>query len=137
MFYLRRFFDQKASPTTCEDLIDHIFLPLSQLLPDVVYVVDDLHECAAKEVQMILRVFRRMLATPNIRLFISGRENLEITHAIPGSSTMSISHGDAKRDICKFIEWRIGEKEYERQLTENLELLQDVKQALLERADRM
>ena len=137
IYHLRRFFGLKASLPTFDEIIDDIFLPLSKLLPRITYVVDGLDECTATEIQRVLKVFRRMTSQQCLRLFVSGRESLDIQQSIHGSSTINISYEDAKEDIRKFVNWKIEEKMHERQLTEDKGLLRDIKTILVDKADRM
>ena len=136
-YQLRRFFSLKASPPTFDEIIDDIFLPLSKLLPCTTYVVDGLDECIATEIQRVLKVFREMTSQHGLRLFVSGRESLDIQQSIPGSSSINISYEDAKEDICKFVKWKIKEKIHERRITEDESLLRDIKTTLVDKADRM
>ena len=55
---------------------------------------------------------------------------------MPDSTAMVISDENNREDICKFIEWRIGEKMRERQLTEKKGGLRDIK-SKLNKADCM
>ena len=136
-FCLRRFFGLKASPPTFDEIVDKMFVPLSRLLPHTTYVVDGLDECPAVEIQRVLRVFRILVSQQGLRIFVSGRESLDIQQSIPGSSLVYISNNDAKEDICKFVEWKVEEKMHERQLTEDKSLLRDVKTTLVDKADCM
>jgi hypothetical protein len=78
-----------------------------------------------------------VVSQPGTKVFISGREALDVTNAIPGAITVVISDKNNREDIRRFIEWRIEEKMQERQLTEKKGLLQDIKRKLNEKADRM
>jgi hypothetical protein len=60
-----------------------------------------------------------------------------VTNSITDSVTVVISDENNREDICRFIEWRTGEKMRERQLTEKKSVLQDIKSKLNEKADRM
>jgi hypothetical protein len=56
---------------------------------------------------------------------------------IPSSKRLVISDEDNRGDICRFIEWKIGEKMRERRLTEKESVLEEIKSRLNEKADRM
>jgi hypothetical protein len=135
--YVKRFYGPKRHYPKFEEIIDEIFIPLSELLPSTIYVADGLDECEPKEVRKVLKTFQKMMSQHGPRVFISGREALDVTNSIPGSVAVVISDENNREDICKFIEWRIEEKMRERQLTENKSLLQDIKSKLNEKADRM
>ena len=135
--YVKRFYGPKRYYPKFEEIIDEIFVPLSKLLPSAIYVVDGLDECESEDVREVLKTFQKMMSQPGTRVFISGREALDVTNSIPGSIAVVISDENNREDICKFIEWRVEEKMRERQLTEKKSLLQDIKRRLNEKADRM
>jgi hypothetical protein len=135
--YVKRFYGPKRHYPKFEEIIDEIFVPLSELLPSTTYVVDGLDECEPKEIRKVLQTFQKMMSQHGIRVFISGREALDVTNSISNSVAIVISDEDNREDICRFIEWRIGEKTRERQLTEKESVLQDIKNELNEKADRM
>lgn len=134
---LRRFRSTRSSPPTYNEIIDKIFLPLNQLLDHPVYIVDGLDECDSGNIQNILEVFRRLIKQSNTRVFIVGRESLDIKRSIPDSSTIYISQEYIKDDIREFVERKIEDKMRERQLTEQENLVRDIKETLIELADRM
>jgi hypothetical protein len=135
--YVKRFYGPKRHYPKFEEIIDEIFVPLSKLLPSTTYVVDGLDECELKEIRKVLKTFQKMISQHGTRVFISGRESLDVTNSISNSIAVVISDEDNKEDICRFIEWRIEEKMRERQLTEKESVLQDIKNKLNEKADRM
>ena len=134
---IKRFYGPKRYHPSFEETIDDIFIPLSELLPTTMYVVDGLDECELKEVQKILKTFRKLMSLHSLKVFISGREGLNVTTAILDSIAICISNEDNREDIHRFIEWRIEEKMLEKQITEKECVLQDIKSKLNERADRM
>lgn len=141
--FVKRFYGPKQPhPPSFGEVIDKVFVPLceflTELLPSVTYIVDGLDECEMGEERKVLSTFQKIVshhAPP--RIFISGREGLNVPNFIQGSATIRVSNEDSKGDIYRFIEWRINEKMQERQLTEDENVLQDVKSKLNERADRM
>ena len=56
--------------------IKQIFVPLSELLPSTVYVVDGLDECELEAVHKVLKPSRKMMSQHSTRVYISGREAL-------------------------------------------------------------
>jgi hypothetical protein len=110
---------------------------LSELLPSTTYVVDGLDECQLQKTRKVLKVFQKILSQHGTRVFISGRETLEVTNSIPDSIAVVISDEDNREDIRRFIEWKIEAKMREKQLTEKESVLQDVKRELNEKADHM
>ena len=135
--FLRESFSAGKSPLTFDEIIDKIFIPLNALLPDTIYIIDGIDECSTAESHLVLKAFRKLLSQTRRRIFISGRASLEIRQAIPTSVVITISHQDTKEDIREFVDWKIKEKRYERQLTDNQEMLQEVKTSLIDKADRM
>ena len=135
--YVKRFYGPKRHYPKFEEMVDEIFVPLSELLPSTIYVVDGLDECEPEEVRKVLKTFQKMMSQHGTRVFISGRESLDVTNSIPDSIAVVISDENNREDIRRFIEWRIGEKMRERLLTEKKSLLQDIKSKLNEKADRM
>lgn len=135
--YVKRFYGPKRQYPKFEEIVDEIFVPLSKSLPSTTYVVDGLDECELEEIRKVLKTFQKMISQHGTRVFISGREALDVTNSISNSIAIVISDEDNRDDICRFIDWRIGEKMRERQLTEKESVLQDIKRKLNEKADRM
>jgi len=78
-----------------------------------------------------------MMSHDGTKVFISGRETLDVTNSIPDSVTIVISDESNREDISRYIEWRIEEKMRERQLTEKQSVVEDIKRKLNEKADHM
>ena len=138
-FYLRRYFDLGASPPTFEEIVAQIFFPLVALLPRATYIVDGLDECPTAEIYRVLKEFRTLQSHHelNLKIFISGRGTLDISNSITGSSTIHISNQNAKQDISEFIKWKIEDKMHERRLTDDEDVLQNIKATLLDKAERL
>jgi len=135
--YVKRFYGPKVIPPNFDEIVDDIFTPLIKLLPRTIYVVDGLDECETEEVLRVLKTFRRIISQHGTKVFISGRESLNVRNFISDSFTIHISNEDVREDIHWFIERRIEEKMRERPLTETESVLQDIKTKLNEKADRM
>ncbi|KAJ0421608.1 ankyrin repeat-containing domain protein [Aspergillus carlsbadensis] len=85
----------------------------------------------------VLDVFRAMAAEMKTRILISGREGLEVGQLISASSTIIIAdHGNGS-DILRFIDWKMEEKMRHRTLSDDPDLLREIRQRLAERADQM
>jgi hypothetical protein len=82
MSYIKRFYGPKRYYPRFDEIIDEIFVPLSELLPSTTYVMDGLDECELQETRKVLKVFQKILSQRGTRVFISGRETLEITNFI-------------------------------------------------------
>ncbi|KAK2793669.1 hypothetical protein FQN51_001181 [Onygenales sp. PD_10] len=135
--HVKRFYGPKHYRPNFEEITSKIFIPLTKRLPDITYAVDGLDECKPMEVQKVLKTFRQVIALKGSRVFISGRDCLDVEHSIPGSIRISIADEDNSEDINNFINWKIEEKMLERQLTEDESVLQEIKNELNKRADRM
>ncbi|KAK2791301.1 hypothetical protein FQN52_004978 [Onygenales sp. PD_12] len=135
--HVKRFYGPKHYRPNFEEITSKIFIPLTKRLPDITYAVDGLDECEPMEVQKVLKTFRQVIALKGPRVFISGRDCLDVEHSIPGSIRIRIADGDNSEDINNFINWKIEEKMLERQLTEDESVLQEIKNELNKRADRM
>ncbi|KID84386.1 Ankyrin repeat-containing domain protein [Metarhizium guizhouense ARSEF 977] len=122
------------------EIID-IFILLNELLRThrmrATYVVDGLDECQENERLMVLKTFRKLMLLDGPRIFISAREELDVTSYISGSATIKISIEMSVEDIRKFINWRIEEKTLERKLTERDYVLDKIEKNLANKADRM
>lgn len=140
VYSVKRLYGPNRYRPSFGEIIDEIFIPLSEFLSKCVssttYVVDGLDECKPEEAQKVLKIFRKI--TPHgPSFFVSGRESLGVANSIPGSIVICISEEGSRKDIRKFIEWKIEEKMRERQLTESESVLQDIKNKLNGKADCM
>ncbi|KAI9373505.1 hypothetical protein BJX61DRAFT_541657 [Aspergillus egyptiacus] len=116
---------------------EDVIFPLCQMVPDAIFVVNGLDECERPQAVEALNVFRKMVCENKSRIFISGREGLDVSQAVSESRKIVIAdHGNGS-DILKFIDWKIDEKTRDRALTGNSALLQEIRHRLAERADRM
>ena len=135
--FVKRFFGLKRRCPNFGEIVHEIFLPLSKLLPNTIYFVDGLDECEPEEVRKILKTFQEIVWQHGPKVFISGREALDVTNSIGDCIAIVISDEGNREDIRRFIEWRIEEKMRERQLTEDESVLQAIKRELTDKADRM
>ena len=101
--YIKQFHSPKRYHPSFKETIDNIFVPLSELLPTTIYIVDGLDECDLKEVQKVLKTFRELISPHSPKIFISRREGLDVTTAIPDSITICISNKDNRENIRRFI----------------------------------
>lgn len=134
---IKRYYGPKGQRPLIDDLLDSVFFPLSGRIPSATFVVDGLDECERDEMHKIFRAFRKLVQTSRHRIFISGREVLDVGNSIEGSVELPISSLDTIVDIRRFIDWRIDEKMRERLLTGNKDMLEKVKRRLNDKADRM
>ena len=132
----RLYGSQRATPNF-NTMIKEIFLPLTQLVSSVTFLVDGLDECELKEVVTVLSTFNAVIEQPGVKVLISGREVLNVTNAIPVSIRINISGDENRDDIGKFIDFRITEKMRERQITRSVDLLDQIKVTLYQEAKQM
>ena len=118
-------------------MIKEIFLPLTQLMSSVTFLVDGLDECEPKEVVAVLDTFSTVIKQPRIKVFISGREVLNVTNAIPVSIRINISADENRDDLRRFIDFRITKKMHVRKITGSTELLSQIKATLYQEAKQM
>jgi len=136
---IKQFYGPKQSRPSLDEIIYDMFIPLAKLVPSATYITDGLDECESKEGQKVITILRKILQQMphGPRILISGRDGLHVTDSIPGSIRIQIPERNAREDIQKVIEWSMAEKMWERRLTEEECVLQDIKNKLNEHADRM
>ena len=99
--------------------------------------MDGLDECEQNEIQRVLKTFREMESMPDHKILISGRETLNLKTAFSDVVELPISNEDIIQDIRRFIDWRIDEKMKQRRLTETTEVVEEIRECLNDKADRM
>lgn len=141
---IRKFFGAKRSEPDFDDLND-IFSSLYTHTPNTIYIVDGLDEFDEREVKKVMRVVRRLFGSQNTgqngsRILISSRDSiaptLNMTRSVPGTAHISTSEKIAG-DIQLYTEAAIADKMYDRELTNDPALMEEVKQRLLEGASGM
>jgi hypothetical protein len=133
---IRRFYDPNRLPPTLQEITEYILVPLFEQIPKAICVIDGLDECEQDEVRAVLRTFQDLLSH-RVKIFISGRESLEVKNALKDSLILRIADEDVREDIRLFIEHKIDVKLTDKQLTENKAVLERIKTALNQGADRM
>ncbi|KAF2177078.1 ankyrin [Zopfia rhizophila CBS 207.26] len=111
-----------------------------------VIIVDGLHEMTEKDIFALLGIFRQLSSqrslTKRIRFGIFCREqagrNVNIETALPNVIHLNLTLDLLEKDIAYFIDESIRQKTmYERQLTDNEAVLEDVRSILKENGERM
>lgn len=132
---LKDIYEYGRSEPDFEDLVG-IFIDLFRTLQRPTIIIDGLDEMEYGEMIKVLDVFRQLYRTPSEqRLFISSREqlhhNIIMSNLVPNLEHLRISHLDNHDDICVYVETKIAEKMiHARQLTDNRNLIQQIKQKL-------
>jgi hypothetical protein len=134
---LAEFYGPKQRPPSLEEVVDELLIPLLAVVDESTLIVDGVDECSQKEVQKLLTVFRKILADCPCRIFISSREDVDITQRIPGSVRLRITPENTKADIELFIDHKIESMQHDRRISDNEDMLIYIKQQLLNKADRM
>jgi nucleoside phosphorylase len=135
---VKRFYGPKQDVPSFLEIMHGIILPLCEILPGLVLVVDGLDECEQGEVLLVCEGIRLVLKMNSTRVLISGRESLAVTDRIQGSAKINLSEREGRSDIIrKFIEWKIDNKMRERSITERTSVLQTIKDRLFEKAGNM
>ena len=133
--YITKYYGRQADTSNIEDKFENIFKPLTVNLIDIIIIVDGIDEC--ENISQILRLLARVNAECKMKIFISMREGLDVTSFIPGTFVISITESDYTEEVRTFIDWQIKHKSQERCITENEELLDSIKELLVEKADGM
>jgi hypothetical protein len=134
---IKQYYGPRGQRPVVDDILDDVFFPLSESIAPATYVVDGLDECEPVEMHKVFRAFRKIVQAGIHRIFVSGRELLNVSNSIKDSTELPISSSDTLDDIRRFIDWKIDEKMRERPLTESKDMLTEVKRRLNEKADRM
>jgi len=101
------------------------------------FLVDGLDECGRQATLDIMKGFRQLLMFPSCRVFMSCREEVNVLRGVPGSVRIWITAEHTKADMKVFLDKEITERQYDRPISDNQEVLQRVKQELLNKADGM
>lgn len=99
--------------------------------------MDGLDECDRSQTLKVFEALREIYKLRSVKVFVSGREGLDTTGAIPGCATINIADDGNNDDLRAFVEWKIQIKLDERQLTESESVLQEIREKLLENAGHM
>jgi hypothetical protein len=131
------FYGPKKRRPNIRELVDEILIPLLDVAEGVMFIVDGLDECGQSEIQSVLAEFRKILTIPSCQVFISCREEVDVLRGIPGSVRIRITPGDTKADMELFVDNEIETMQYKRPISDNQVVLENIKQELLKKADRM
>ena len=112
------------------DLEDHeiLFTEVLNISSDAVIIIDGVHEMVGRDVEQFVSILRHVFKTTSKqKLLLSSRDHNSI---IGLRERLSVQQ--TQGDILRFIE-----SEFERPITDNTQLLQQVKQELAEKAKGM
>lgn len=134
---ITEFYGPKKRPPSLDEVVEDLIIPLLMTEAECIFIVDGLDECGTKETQEVLRVFKKLLATPSCRVLIACREEVDIIRRIPGSVRIRITPEKSKADMKLFIGHKLEDMQSDRRISESEDMLKYIEQELMKRADRM
>ncbi|KAH8797864.1 hypothetical protein F5884DRAFT_864219 [Xylogone sp. PMI_703] len=134
---IRRFFGPKRIEPDFEDLKD-IFISLFHYIPDTIYILDGLDALDREHGEGLLRVFQSLFcnsrSTQGSRILLLSRDQIpgyiDVAIAMPGICQIS-TLSNVLRDIETYIETSIVDKSLFHRLTDDPQLLEEIKRVLL------
>ncbi|RHZ62633.1 hypothetical protein CDV55_106452 [Aspergillus turcosus] len=140
---LNRFFGKKRVVPDFDDLKD-VFIQLFYHIPDTVYILDGLDALNLDQSKDLFELFRFLFcgsrSPPESRILVFSREQLPGFTGIPlfmaGIHRISTT-SNVMPDLQTYIDTSVTDKLMSRTLTDNLTLLDEVKQTLLKESSGM
>jgi hypothetical protein len=122
-----------------QELIAEVLKPLYGIIEDIgaVFLVDGIDECAPQEIPEILKGLRQLLASPSCQVFISCREEVNISRGIPCAARIWITAEDTKTDLEIFVDKEIEENQFVRHISNSEVVLNHIRDELIDKADGM
>ena len=133
------FYGLNKRPPHAQEILDEVIMPLYETSKDigVTILIDGIDECNRKEVLEVLNGLRQLMKLPLCKVAISCRESIGIARAIPGTTQIWINPKATAADMEIFIDHEIEQRQYDRPITNNQEVLQKVRQEMVTKADGM
>ncbi|KAK1255352.1 hypothetical protein MKX08_009347 [Trichoderma sp. CBMAI-0020] len=140
---LRRFFGSERILPDFDDL-ESIFSRLCRVVPNTVYIIDGIDALPKSHAIHLLRIVQHLFDSPDLsqksRVLLLSRDQvpgyINVGTFIRGIRQIPIST-NAMQDIENFIETSITEKMMYRKLTDDVSLLQRIKEILLTESSNM
>ncbi|KAF7160640.1 hypothetical protein CNMCM6106_008062 [Aspergillus hiratsukae] len=140
---LNRFFGKKRVVPDFDDLKD-VLIQLFYRIPDTVYILDGLDVLSLDQSKELFEFFRFLFcgsrSPPESRILVFSREQLPGYTGIPlfmaGIHQISTT-SNVMPDLQTYIDTSVADKLMSRKLTDNLALLDEVKQILLKESSGM
>ena len=106
---IKALYGPDSAPPSHEEMVTIVLLPLLKLFPNPFMLVDGLNESGARDSTAILEGFCSILAEPecSARVFISGRDELNVTERIPGAVRVWIDSSKNEADIERVTQYQI------------------------------
>ena len=137
IYRILEFYGPNKHHPDVQELVDEILIPLCKVVKGATFLVDGLDECGRQATLDIMKGFRQLLMSPSCRVFMSCREEVNVLRGIPGSIRIWITAEHTKADMKLFLDKEITERQYDRPISDNQEVLEFVHQELLNKADGM
>jgi len=131
------FYRPKSRPPNLQKLLNEVFIPLLKVVDEVTLFVDGVEECEEQEVRDIIKHLKKLLDTSSCQIFISCREEIDISQRIPSAINIRITPEDTKEDMERFIDNLIEDMQSGRPISDNQSTLEYIKQELRKNAHRM
>lgn len=140
---IKKFFGQKRTQPDVEDLKE-IFRWLFDYVPNTTYILDGLDGLDPKEAKSLLGCLRLLFCGSVPRhgsqILLLSRDQIpgyiNLSTFMPGIRQITTSCNNMK-DIENYIEARIEDKTRDRKLTDNAQLLQEIRRDLLKKSSGM
>jgi hypothetical protein len=136
---LLEFYGPNRPRPDAQELVVEVLKPLYGTIKDIgaVFLVDGVDECSPQEVPEILKGLRQLLCSPSCQVFISCREEVNVSRGIPGAARIWITTEDTKADLEIFVDKEIEENQFVRQISNSEVVLNRIRNELIDMADGM
>lgn len=132
-----RLFKVGVQPPTYDEIVQSLLIPLIRQFQNLTIAVDGLDVCAREEYSRALETLYAIREVSPIKLFVSGRRELEITRRLPGAMHIQITSDEIGQDMALFVVHRINTRMRDKRLSDNEEMVQCMKETLVEKAKGM
>lgn len=136
---LRLYAPKSARPGLIE-LTERVLLPLVELFPSSIFILDGLDECApeGEERYGLLRAMKAIIEH-GAKVFLSCREDVQVQNFISGTVSVIIDkhNSNIQHDLLTFIQERLDMRMQERKITDDLSTMESIRSTLSHKADAM
>ena len=143
---LQKYFGSSCSSSHGYSVLYNILEQLLSVLDCSIIILDGVHEMLENEVSTLLGIIRQLSISPKVcgkvKFGIFTREEIgrtvSIVTALPGVKHLRLTMEFLQKDISFFIDERIRQKSaYEHKLTENEELMENVRSTIRQNGEKM
>jgi hypothetical protein len=140
---LTKFFGPRRTQPDFDDL-QNVFLRLFRIVPDTSYIIDGIDVLREDHAKRLLKFIQRLFCSADLskrsRIMLLSRDQVpgyvNIDTLMDGIRRISIS-ANATQDIKYYIETSVTEKMMYRRLTDDISLLEEIKETLLTESSTM